>query len=280
MADLKEEWKQNATSILGIRLHPLGEISLPDFVLESADDRELTHIKLTGIYRQLIFNLLAAHLFVYNSCLAFKMILAQRRSFPGWLCLIPAVMGMGAGLLAALSIFPTGLNCRKISCVPQLLPMYFGWASSPVTIKADTGCIVHYSYQFPWYWFGLTAPINAFFSAIFAHVAYKQYRTFGSDAWKRLTRDGIRTMCLVVLCNIFCATGIIIKLGGMFSEMFLLVDWLFTSTILVNHCYSMRKAIALSNRPKTENMLRITINGGENRPSDEHTFINHSAQTR
>ncbi|RKP26735.1 hypothetical protein SYNPS1DRAFT_21559 [Syncephalis pseudoplumigaleata] len=261
---LGTEWTKNATRILGIPLHSLGELLLPDYIMEAADDQQLLRERLSGTYRQLLLNLLAGHLFAYNCWLAVKMLATHRRSVPGWLCLLPAALGMAAGIVAALSVFPVGLSCRRISwyvgfamvmaiicnsaivlqkaylvlyrqrwvlfvgtllLLPQLGFMYVAWMLSPVTVAADTGCVVNYAPFLPWFWFGSTAPINLLFMGIFSHVAYKQYRRYGSDAWRKLARDGIQTMCLVVLCNIVCACGMVLQLGGKFSEMFFLVDW-------------------------------------------------------
>ncbi|KAI8050480.1 hypothetical protein BDF22DRAFT_695155 [Syncephalis plumigaleata] len=315
---LGTDWIKNATYIVGIPMHPLGEISLPDYIMEVASDQEQFRARIFGVYRQLLLNLLAGHIFVYNFYLAVRIITTYRRSIPGWLCLFPSALGVVTGLIAALSMFPTGLTCRRISwfvgfaitttiicnsaivlhkaylvlyrkpwvlivgiifILPQLGFMYAGWMLSPVTVAADTGCVVNYSSLLPWFWFGSTAPINALFSGIFSYVAYKQYRTFGSEAWKRMMRDGIQTMCLVVVCNIVCACGMLFEIGGKLSEMFFLVDWLFISIILVRHCYSMRKAISLSNRPKTENILCHTDHDVENPPNDEQSSANQLTKT-
>ena len=77
----------------------------------------------------------------------------------------------------------------------------------------------------PWVWFGAAMPINVLFSSVFSHVAYKQYRIFGSDTWKRLTRDGIQTMCLVVACNVICVLILLFEIGGDLSEVSYAVDW-------------------------------------------------------
>jgi hypothetical protein len=68
-------------------------------------------------------------------------------------------------------------------------------------------------------------PLNVLFSTIFSHVAYKQYRLFGSDAWRRLAKDGIQTMCLVTACNIICGLIMIFEIGGDFSQLSVAVDW-------------------------------------------------------
>jgi hypothetical protein len=46
----------------------------------------------------------------------------------------------------------------------------------------------------------------------FLYVAYKQYHLFGSGAWRRLARDGVQTMCLVIVCNVACGLFLFLKL--------------------------------------------------------------------
>jgi hypothetical protein len=77
----------------------------------------------------------------------------------------------------------------------------------------------------PIYWFTATIPINLLFSATFSIIAYRNYKQYGSDAWKRLAREGIQTMCLVVACNVFCALCIALQVVGDFSGMFFIFDW-------------------------------------------------------
>ncbi|KAI9596804.1 WD40-repeat-containing domain protein [Syncephalis fuscata] len=135
--------------------------------------------------------------------------------------------------------------------LPQLTFLAIVIIFCPITLDDISGCVINYPHFLPWYWLGVAAPINAFFSAVFSYIAYRQYRLYGSDAWKRLARDGIQTMCLVVLCNVVCGICIIFKVGGNFSEMFFLADWSLNSTILVQHCSSMRRVKSLSNSKKS-----------------------------
>jgi hypothetical protein len=40
-----------------------------------------------------------------------------------------------------------------------------------------------------------------------------------------MARDDMQTMCLVIVCNLVCACGMLFEIGGKSSEMFFLVDW-------------------------------------------------------
>ena len=77
------------------------------------------------------------------------------------------------------------------------------------TMEANSFCGMHYPSYLPFYWFDAVSSINLPFPAIFCQVAYKQYRQFGSDAWRRSTYDGIQTMCMVIVCNTMscCSVG-------------------------------------------------------------------------
>jgi hypothetical protein len=79
-------------------------------------------------------------------------------------------------------------------------------------------------------------PINVIFSVIFIRVVYQQYRKFGADAWIRLAREGIQTMCMVVAVNIFCMLGTLFDAAGTFSPYFFVIDCILTSVLLVHHC--------------------------------------------
>ncbi|KAI9596908.1 hypothetical protein BDF19DRAFT_437177, partial [Syncephalis fuscata] len=126
------------------------------------------------------------------------------------------------------------------------------------TLEEKVGCMDYYPRNFLWYWFLIDVPINILFSSIFCHVALKQYRLFGSEAWKNLARDGIQTMTLATSCNIICSILIITPLVEINSDSFFTVDWLIVTTILVNHCQNMGKNTRHAHRPKTDHILDLS----------------------
>ncbi|KAI8050483.1 hypothetical protein BDF22DRAFT_695171 [Syncephalis plumigaleata] len=275
-----KEWESNATLMWGIPLHPKGEVSIESFVLADPNDVQLVRERIHGLYCQLLFNVTLAYIFMRNFHISIKMVIKRVKTLPGWCCLIPSIFGMSIGILAIVSLLPVNLSCREIAwyvgfaitfcllcnniivlqkaylalcrprwvlivgallMIPQLGYVCAAWLLSPVTLTSQSGCTVHYPDFLPVYWFGSILPLNMLFSTVFSYVAYKQYKAYGSKAWKRMARDGIQTMCLVVACSITCGLIIMFHLGGDLSEMFFLVDRLVTSTILVNHCCSMRR---------------------------------------
>ncbi|KAI9592018.1 hypothetical protein BDF19DRAFT_452888 [Syncephalis fuscata] len=273
------EWMNNATRLWGIPLHPTGEKYLYEYIAETSGDVRAAHARLSSLYLQCITNMLIAVIFSKNLLMSLRMVVNRPFILAGWCCLIPSLFGIGWTILVVLYFFDT-VNCRVsiwyfivviaassisntaimlhkaylvllkqqwilivgiVLMVPQLVFMPFFLAFSWATTELDGGCVVHYSDIVPLYWFGVTIPINILFSGIVSYIAYKQYKAFGSEAWKRLTRDGIQTMCLVVVFNVICATIILSKVIGNYSDMFFVADWVITSTILVHHCATPRK---------------------------------------
>jgi hypothetical protein len=117
------------------------------------------------------------------------------------------------------------MTVGTILILPQLGLTYIGFRFSVSTLETHGGCVTNYSPFLPWSWFGTMVPLNILTSAVFSYVAYQQYKLFGSDAWKRLAKDGTQTTCLVIVCNVTCGWILIFEIGGDFSEMSFIADW-------------------------------------------------------
>jgi hypothetical protein len=61
-------------------------------------------------------------------------------------------------------------------------------------------------------------------------------------AWKRLARDGIRTIGLIILCNFICMSAAATNVVDGASDYFFIIDWLITSTLLIHHYLDMAAA--------------------------------------
>ncbi|KAI9593054.1 hypothetical protein BDF19DRAFT_415708 [Syncephalis fuscata] len=294
---LGPEWEKNATYFLGISLYPLGEVQAVDHIIESGDDRDLMQKRMFGFNGQVAFMMIFGYIFAQNVYISIKMIVAGSRKLSSWCCLISSISGLILGILSTQTLSSFGLSCRilcwynilgigtslvccsaiilqkayLVLCRPRwvlivgiicILPQagypIMGAAVMRLTLIDNEGCVAFYPAAFPWYWSGSVLPINLLFSSIFSYVAYKQYKLFGSEAWKRLAQEGIQTMALVVTCNILCGISIFLEIGESFSEYFFDIDWLISSTILVKHCDSMRKIIRLSHRPRTEHIMHLS----------------------
>ncbi|KAI9591667.1 hypothetical protein BDF19DRAFT_454227 [Syncephalis fuscata] len=265
--DPKEtEWLKNATYLWGIPLNP----------------RARTYY-LRSMLAQTVFPTMVSYLFIRNFIISIKVITKNCRNFPAWCCFIASLSGIMFSIESVLLLFSAGVSCRMLIwsawfgisfaqfCnkkwilyigVPLMLPqLCFGVLiiyQSFITMDPVGGCGIRYPYTIPLYWFGVIMSINLLFSIIFCRVAYRQYCRFGSDAWKQLAHDGIQTMCLATLCNIGCCFLIVFHVTGNYSDVLFTVDWAIVSTLLVNHCRSIRKVQNMSNRPKTYCILNIS----------------------
>ncbi|KAI9596913.1 hypothetical protein BDF19DRAFT_437188 [Syncephalis fuscata] len=100
------------------------------------------------------------------------------------------------------------------------------------TLEEKVGCIDYYPQPILWYWFLINVPINILFSYIFCHIALKQYRLFGSDAWKKLARDGIQAMTLATLCNTLFSIFSIMPISKAYSDDFFIIAW----WVMIGNC--------------------------------------------
>ncbi|KAI8050510.1 hypothetical protein BDF22DRAFT_131322 [Syncephalis plumigaleata] len=261
--------------LFDIPVVPSGEISIIHFVMDTSnDDRKQLQARLTGIQYQLALNFVSSLVFGHNLVTTLKALYLKPNNISIWLCMLPNLLGMVHSMVSSLSFAVGDVNCRTmiwfavcalnisamcssgivlqkaylalcrqwwiltIGVLLILLQLSFTYLAiwkSPITLEEYKGCVINYPEYIPWYWFGLITPTNLFFSGIFSYVTYKQYVIYGSDAWRQLTREGIEIMCLVIICNIICATCIFLRIGGKFTIYFFMADWMITSIILTSH---------------------------------------------
>jgi hypothetical protein len=131
---------------------------------------------------------------------------------------------------------------------------------SPAVLIPGSGCTLLYPSILPWIKFAIEAPINTVFSVAFIMVVYQQYQLYGAKAWRRLTYNGIRTLGLIIICNLICMLAAGIDALGIISVLFFLIDWVIVSSLLVNYCFTMAAAAATSNtahskRPTFDTMI-------------------------
>ncbi|KAI9592258.1 hypothetical protein BDF19DRAFT_452343 [Syncephalis fuscata] len=284
------EWIKNATTLWGIPLHPLGELDLYDFYTQTIRESPEKHHSMAGGKLQVIFTIIVLSIHVRNFIVSSKMIASSPHSLAPWCCLISAFLGFVAGSTYIFAFLGLLLKCRVvvwlvlfklalvyffnslillqkaylvlyrkkwiiyISIPFMLMQLGFGVFSiyfSYVKLEAEADCTLHYCIYLIYYWLVISIPLNVFFSVIFSRVAFQQYSVYGSDAWKRLARDGIQAMCLAVFCNLFFCALLMFQIGKSRSDNCFVLDLVIVTTILVNHCQNMRKVSRISNRPKT-----------------------------
>ncbi|KAI9597995.1 hypothetical protein BDF19DRAFT_433223 [Syncephalis fuscata] len=87
------------------------------------------------------------------------------------------------------------------------------------------GCYIQYKSYLPYARIALDLPSNIIFSAIFLMVIYRHYKRYQEACWKKLAKDGVITMLLVVASNMLCfiinATEVIKENG----DLLYIVDW-------------------------------------------------------
>ncbi|RKP09795.1 hypothetical protein THASP1DRAFT_28414 [Thamnocephalis sphaerospora] len=294
---LPNGWENDARHHLGIPLHPLGELNAIDYVMQAQGDVMEMRLRSGSLLVQVVFNVFASYVFVRSLVLSSRMVYQRPGVLAGWCCLVQAAVGVVYTLTSLLVTMPGGPPCRQALwtagfgivlsslCVgitllqkaywahhrnrwllaigitlfiPQPLVTYMVWAS-PAIIVSTTGCISYYPSYLPWVKLALDAPINIVFSVAFILVVYRQYLQFGSAAWARLVRNGIRTMCLIVFSNLICMFGVAFSVIGMLSEFFFILDWVITSVLLVHHCTTMRASSSESDRSQLQSSERNSI---------------------
>jgi hypothetical protein len=270
---LDDSWKENAPTIFGIPLHPDGESNVLDYFI-GLNTLEEIQLHSGSFYIQTMMSAFFNYAFTYNIIRIVNILYHSPRSLAGWCCFIQSGVGLVYTLLSLISASFGGMSCRRLVwfatvgiaisavCVgtalleraylahsrnrwlliggillilPQVTVIYYGW-TSPSLIVFGVDCIVIYPPRVPWIKVALDAPINILFSIAFISVVYRQYRIRGSKAWKHLLRNGIQTMCIIVISNLVCMFGAAIYAFNNFSEFFFVLDWVITSLLLVHHC--------------------------------------------
>ncbi|RKP24759.1 hypothetical protein SYNPS1DRAFT_23182 [Syncephalis pseudoplumigaleata] len=256
-------WRESATRALGIPLHPQGELNLFDFYIESSS-MSIQRDRLLGIHTQMLVIVLMTITFGYALFLSARMTILHPRVLFAWCCLVASLAGTLVAIVSIVALLGLAFNCRitvwaiavgmsvaqvcgslimlrKASLVlyqhrwitylalpcllPQLCFAALTFAFCFVTAEPHYGCRIYVPAFFPWVWAGCIFPLNALFSAVFCHVALQQYRTIGSEAWRRLAHDGIQALCLVCLCNLLCGLLVASDVGGVNSDAFYTIDW-------------------------------------------------------
>ncbi|KAI8057735.1 hypothetical protein BDF22DRAFT_662175 [Syncephalis plumigaleata] len=266
------EWINDASHLWGIPLHPLGEMNLFDYYLEG-DDVELHYKRFLGGRFQITYSVLVAYIITYCVISSSQMIRRKPRHLVSWCCFIPSILSAMESLsLVTLELGVYYTSCRLIiwlllfaisisnvcnslillhkaylvlakakwiiyaSIVPLLLQfayMFVGVFTTFTIISPDSGCVLYYPSFVPWYWIVNAIPLNMTFSVIFSYIGWKYYSRYGSDAWRKLMKDGIQVMLLVALCNICCCIIAVTQMIGSNSDLFLVTDCIFVNAILI-----------------------------------------------
>ncbi|RKP08314.1 hypothetical protein THASP1DRAFT_23672 [Thamnocephalis sphaerospora] len=219
-------------------------MKIVDFFMAAQDQEDMRN-RFRDILMQFLIMAFIIYLFVYNFIASVSMVRRKPSMLASWCCLVQTFAGVVYGIVIVAFVMPDGVSCRYLIwyagiglnlstvCVgitllqraylvhgrskyllmagillmlPQPITVYYAFIS-PVIMMPAAGCISYYPPYLPWIRLAVDAPINILFSVAFITVVYRQYRLFGSAAWAHLVRNGIQTMCAIVLSNIICVFG-------------------------------------------------------------------------
>jgi hypothetical protein len=280
---LGPDWEED--TLWGIKLHPSGEWNVFNYTMQLRDETDIRRMTNSmSIY--ILLGIIQGYIFLINSIQALKLVLARPRIMVAWCCLIQASMGLVYSISILLTCLPSPVTCRHVVWISGigtnvsgictglillqklylvyrcnaklricgfilLLPQIFvtyAFLSMPVIISSRTGCLPIHSWQLPWVKTVLETPSNILFSVAFFIAVRRYYKKSGTTEWNRLGRKSLRIMCLILTSNILCMFAFAFELAGTYSNFFLGIDWIFSSTLLVRHCSGSRHSSQYSDR--------------------------------
>jgi hypothetical protein len=248
----------------GVPFQQMGELHIIDFYMMASGDIPELRGRLMGIQIELLATFLILCLFGQNFITVSRMLTSRAYALPLWCSFISLLVGTVTLLVALVNLLRDESSCRMtvwLQLIGMSLSMFFNsiillrktylmlfkkkwilYVGSPLiipqlaypivvvfdstaAIETYRGCVIYYYQFFIWFWVGINIPHNILFSVVFCHAAYKQSLVFGSDTWKRLTFEGLQTMCLSLLCNIISIIIIIFYTGSANKDIFLVIDW-------------------------------------------------------
>ncbi|KAI8055458.1 hypothetical protein BDF22DRAFT_774916, partial [Syncephalis plumigaleata] len=288
-----DQWMAHADQFWGIPLHPLGEINALDFLIINSTTQE-EFSRFNGYRLQIVMLTVVFLLEIRNLGLALMMAMSRPKALVSWCCLVPSIFNASTTTICHLLTLGYYSNCRQVIWLVLVLTsisnicnstmllqkayialqkkkwmIYAGiipilsFLSYPVVlistsfiiITPDGGCVIYYPYYSIWLFIAITLPLSTALSSVFCYVAVKQYLQYESEAWKRLAQEGLYAMCSAALCNAICGIIIATQAIGSISDTCSVVACVIINTVLINHCYSMRKIKDLSNQLDTSHIF-------------------------
>jgi hypothetical protein len=220
--------------------------------------------RLTGIQREFMLYTLLSFIFLRNLHTILKTFRRQLKNLSAWCVFVVSLLGATSYPITVIGGVMTDITCTflasydsAIICVSSVcnsiillhkaylallrrrwiiivgsltilfqigMIVYNVWPL-PISVEPSIGCVIHYTDPMLITWLITVLPNNLFFSGMFSYVAYNQYKMYGTEAWRRLAKDGIRTMCLVVICNLICGIIVSTHTFGDTTQIFFIIDW-------------------------------------------------------
>ncbi|RKP09225.1 hypothetical protein THASP1DRAFT_28978 [Thamnocephalis sphaerospora] len=117
--------------------------------------------------------------------------------------------------------------------VMQFTPLVMLMRETKVFMTPNYACTVEAPAYYPWLRLGLDLPVNMFFSVAFLYVVFNNYTRYGSDAWQRLSHEGIIYMFLAAALNIASAAIMAGQLLKGHSSYVYFIDWYLSSYLIL-----------------------------------------------
>ncbi|KAI8053231.1 hypothetical protein BDF22DRAFT_466812 [Syncephalis plumigaleata] len=281
----------------GMLFDEMPELTISDFYMMAAGDVPEQRNRLLGIQLEMFILLFIFCLFSRNLIKLSRALMSNPCALPLWCSFISSFSGMATEGTILIGLITSSFNCKIYLCLQTTgmsLSMFFNsiillrkaylmslknnwvlYVGIPLIIpqlaypvvwiyygklvpEVYLGCTAYYTHVILWFWAGVNIPHTILFSAFFCHRAYNQYVIFGSDIWKRLMREGIQTMCFVLLCNLVSIIVIVFYTCAVNKDMFLVIDWVIVTTILANHCCNSKNKSPTDRKPRTEYLLHVS----------------------
>ncbi|KAI8049209.1 hypothetical protein BDF22DRAFT_657857 [Syncephalis plumigaleata] len=258
---------------------PLGNLNAIEYIMSADGSKEEYQRRSVGVHLQLISIMALLFIFIYNSYRSVRMTFKRSHKVSSWCCLVNTLTGIFYVAGAALTHhMPYGPSCRTVVwaaiigmtiatmsmntllleraylahqrsrfllifgvllIIPAPTLIYRAWLEVVATFSPSSGCYAKYPASFPSFRLLIDLPPNLVFTCAFVMVIYQHYQRFGDRCWKRLARDGVVTMLLVVISNLICMLCNVFSTFGEMSDVLFIVDWAVTSTLAVENTYRM-----------------------------------------
>ncbi|KAI8057085.1 hypothetical protein BDF22DRAFT_669437 [Syncephalis plumigaleata] len=249
-------------------------------------DTKLFRRSFISISCQLLFNTILFWILVRNFHRALCIAIRSPRKLASWCCIAMTLPGMLSFLGTVSFGTEYALSCRVLSwcvigsiaismaasnaimferayiiyqfnrwllligittiVVPIPIILVLTYTRSVIKITADLGCYVeqHFYAYLVYICSGLLT--SSLYSLPFFVALYRRYKIRREIRWRRFLQDGAITMLLIAVSSLACFLLTIINTNGKYNNIVYIIDWIITSTLLVEHNYRVSTQVFIS----------------------------------
>ncbi|KAI8049210.1 hypothetical protein BDF22DRAFT_699967 [Syncephalis plumigaleata] len=252
---------------------PIAQLNAFEYLADTGGDIHSIQRRSKGVHIQLIIIVVLLVMFVRNTFCTIRLLISNAYKLAHWCCFITTFTGiLFLGGIALPHHLPGGPSCNVVIwtaisgmtvstmsinsvlleraylanqrnkwflaagillILPAPMLLLIAWLHVTPTYNPSSGCYIVFPLLFPYFRLLIDAPPNLVFSVAFSLVIYRQYKRYGDRCWRRLAKEGISTMLLVILSNLICMLCNIFSVFGEATDVLFIVDWWITSTLLV-----------------------------------------------